>query len=143
MKKKTITAFLCSILISGMIIHTSANSSKFADLDGDGEVTAADLTLLARYVANIEPMPEETNWLTSAEAKDLKETYAKYEFWYSDYYNATLLQRTSYTLCAGHLQYESAFYSKEDYFDTGETFIYNGETYYYAGAAGCWMMYDV
>ena len=141
---RAILIFACAIVFGGIVTQTLATDSyQRGDVDGDGKITAADITMLARYVARIEPMPQAVSWLDSTEAKNALETYAKYNFIYNSYYGTTLLHRVSYTFYLGHLQYESATYSKEDYYGIGETIEYTGETYYYCGAEGCWMTYDI
>lgn len=134
MKKKTIAAFLCSILLSGMIIHTSANSSKFADLDGDGEVTAADLTLLARYVAKVDPMPEDNRI-------QLDVPYTKYSF--RMWEDTLVLDRVAFTFHLGYVSYELTSYIKEKTSDLAESITFNDETYYYWGGLGDGMPYQL
>ena len=134
MKKRTITVFLCSILICGMIIHTFANSSKFADLNGDGEVTAADLTLLARYVAKVEPMPENNNI-------QLDVPYTKYSFRMCE--DILVLDRVAFTFHLGYVSYELASYIKEKTSDLAKSITYNDEIYYYWGGQGDGMPYQI
>lgn len=142
MKKlwRTILIFACAIVFGGIVTQTFATDSyQRGDIDGDGKITAADITLLARYVSKIEPIPEETNEMPLVELEDLKETYAKYCIVHNAYYGVDTLEKVEFTFYAGHVEYLYSSYAKDNYLeDQGieETIQYNGETYYFYGAGG-------